>query len=233
MKHARCALSVAFWVVFFAVAATAQTPPQPTASPIEKLSDNLYRVGNIRVDTAKRELAVTGKVNPVTTLEFIANPIDGMKAYESAITLETNAITFNAALLLLGLDPSHGRRGNSRDQAVAGDPVEVWIDTTGSSPQHLRAERLIYDQDTKDTPSDGSWVFTGSTFLPAPDGRYRAEADGVLIGFVHDLATIIELSRSQGVGRYGAVILNPTLGLTAGMPVTLTVKAVGAASKPH
>jgi hypothetical protein len=107
----------------------------------------------------------------------------------------------------------------------------VWIDTTGPSPQHFRAERLIYDQQTKESASDGSWVFTGSTFLP--DGRFRAEADGVLIGFVHDLATVIELLHEIGLGRYGAVILNPTLGLTAGMPITLTVKAVGAAPKLH
>jgi hypothetical protein len=233
MKHARCVIVLLSGLTFLPTATAAQEPPTPKASPVEKLGDNLFRLGNIRVDTAKRELSVPGKVNPVTTLEFIANPTDGLKAYESALTLDTNAITFNAALLLLGLDPSHGRRGFSRNDpnGVAGDPVEIWIDTTGPSAQKFRAERLIYDQTAKEAASDGSWVFTGSSFLP--DGRYRAEADGVLIGFVHDLATIIELSRAVGLGRYGAVVLNPTLGLTPGMPITLTAKAVGAAPKPH
>jgi hypothetical protein len=213
----------------------AQPPaaPEPKASPIEKLGDNLFRLGSIRVDTSKRELSVSGQVNPVTVLEFVANTTNGMKAYESAITLDTNAITFNAALLLMGLDKSHSRIPLYRTDpnGVAGDPVEIWIDTTGPSPQHFRAERLIYDRATKEAASDGSWVFTGSSFLN--DGRYRAEADGVLIGFVHDVSTILELTRAVGLGRYGAVILNPTLGLTPGMPITLTVKAVGAVPKPH
>jgi hypothetical protein len=215
------------------VALLARAPQPPKASSVEKLGDNLFRVGNIRVNTAKRELTISGRVNPVTTLEFIANPTDGIKAYESAVTLDTNAIGFNAALLLLGLDKSHARPAQSRDDPAGpgGDPVEVWIDTTGSSPQHIRAERLIYDQETKSAAGDGTWVYTGSSFIS--DGRYRAEADGVLIGFVHDPATIIELTRAMGLGRYGAVILNPTLGLTPGTAITLTVKAVAAAPKPH
>ena len=232
MKRPRFASSVLLGVAFLTVAAVAQ-PPEPKPSPVEKLSDNLFRVGTIRVDTTKRELTAPGKVNPVTTLEFIANTTGGIKAYESAVTLDVNAITFNAALLLLGLDKSHSRIPMARTDPVgpAGDPVEVWIDTSGPSPQRIRAERLIYDQETKAAASDGTWVYTGSSFLS--DGRYRADADGVLIGFVHDLATIIELSTAIGVNRYGAVILNPNLGLTPGMPVTLTVKAIGPAPKPH
>jgi hypothetical protein len=233
MKCARFLSVALIGVVFFPSMSLGQGPTPPKPSPIEKLSENVYRVGSIRVDTAKRELSVPGKVNPVMTLEFIANPTDGLKAYESAITLETNAITFNAALLLLGLDPSHGRRGLSRMEGVAGDPVEVWIDTPIPTAPHFRAERLIYSQETKETATDDAWVFTGSSFLPPPDGRYRADADGVLIGFVHDLASIIEISHPIGLGQYGITVLNPTLGLTPGMPVTLTVKATGAPPKLH
>jgi len=233
MKSVRFLSAALIGVVFLSSVPIAQSAATPKPSPIEKLGDNVYRVGSIRVDTAKRELSVPGKVNPVTVLEFIANPTDGMKAYESAITVDTNAITFNAALLLLGLDPSHGRRGVTRMEGVAGDPVEIWIDTPIPTAQHIRAERLIYSQETKETATDDTWVFTGSSFLPPPDGRFRADADGVLIGFVHDLASIIEISHPVGLGQYGITVLNPTLGLTPGMPVTLTVKAIGAPPKPH
>ena len=45
----------------------------------------LFRIGEIKVDTTKREASVAGKVNPVETLEFVANTQNGMKAYESAL----------------------------------------------------------------------------------------------------------------------------------------------------
>jgi hypothetical protein len=61
-----------------------------------------------------------------------------------------------------------------------------------------------------------------------PNGRYLSDVDGVLIGFVHSRAAVIEHPETVGAGRYGSVVLNPNLGLQAGMAVTLTVKALGA-----
>src|SRR5881394_3981036 len=68
-----------------------------------------FQIGEIKVDTTKREASVAAKVNAVQLLEFVANTKNGMKAYESALTIETNAITFNAAMLMIGLDKDHAR----------------------------------------------------------------------------------------------------------------------------
>jgi hypothetical protein len=213
----------------------AKAPP-----PIEKLSDTLFRIGQIQVDTASREISLPGKVNDVTVLEFVANTRMGMKAYESALTLDTDAITFNAALLLIGLDPAHAQVPTRHfDPAQPkGDPVEIWIDLPGPPPRRLRAERLLYDKETKQTMPDGPWVYTGSTFLPTGPGQshYLAESDGVLIGFIHSPAPIIESPRGAGIGQYGSIVLNPTIGLAPLMPIKLTVKAldrVPAPDHPH
>src|SRR5947208_1803888 len=87
-------------------------PPGPQVlpkapDPIERLSPTLVRLGAIRVDTAKREATIPGKVNPTEVLEFIANTKNGFRAYESAFELETNGLTFNLAMILLGLDKAH------------------------------------------------------------------------------------------------------------------------------
>ena len=74
--------------------------PQPAASPIERLSPGLFRIGNIRIDTSKREISVNGVVNEARTLEFIAGTKGGFKNYETALELDTNAINFNLALIL-------------------------------------------------------------------------------------------------------------------------------------
>jgi hypothetical protein len=71
-------------------------------------------------------------------------------------------------------------------------------------------------------------VYTGSTFH---DGRYLAEVDGALIGFVHSPSPIIEQVGGAGVSRFGRIVMNPRLGLEPNTPVVLTVKAVGGADK--
>ena len=217
-------------VLMLSIPAVAPADPQATKGqpPVEKLGPNLLRVGTIRVDTAAREITVAGTVNPdVRTLEFIANARGGVKAYETAVTLDTDAITFNAALLLIGIDKSRSRNAPTRhfDPAVpAGDAVEITLDCPKRECQRVPAERLMLDQETKTTASKGTWVYTGSSFLS--DGRYLAEVDGALIGFVHDPASIIEYAAGAGLNRYGTIVFNSNLGLSAGTGITLTVKAI-------
>ena len=56
-------------------------------------------------------------------------------------------------------------------------------------------------------------------------------ADGVIIGFVHDPADIIEYAGANGVGRFGHIKLDPKFKLAPGTPVTITVKAAAPAAK--
>jgi hypothetical protein len=200
----------------------------PATPVVERLGTNLFRVGSIRVDTAGREISVAGTVNPgVVTLEFIANTRNGVKAYETAITLDTDAITFNTALLLIGLDRTRARNVPTVhfDPAIPeGDQVEISIECPGRECSRMPAERLMYDTNAKQAVPEGKWVYTGSVFLP--DGRYLAHIDGTLIGFVHDPSSIIEYAAGAGLNRWGTIVLNPNLGLKEGTAVTMTVKAV-------
>ena len=137
-------------------------------------------------------------------------------------------MTFNTALLLLGLDPARSRVPKMHFDPVApkGDPLEIWLDwNTPTGPRRARIEQLLYDERTKTTMSEGPWVYTGSTLV---DGRYMADIDGVLIGFVHSPAPVIENPRAGAVGAYGSIVMNPRLGLIGGTKVVVTVKAVTA-----
>lgn len=193
---------------------------------VERLGKDLFRLGRTRVNTATREVIVTGTVNPVTVLEFLANPPRGLKAYESALTLDTDGVTFNTALVLIGLERGHARLLPNR--TVDGDRVELWVELPGTPPKRVRAERLIFDRATNQEAPESGWVYTGSMFLE--NGRYLPDTDGVLIGFVQNRAAIIERTETLGVGRYGSIVLNPNLGLQPGTTVTLTAKAIGSPS---
>ena len=205
----------------------------PSAA-VQKLRDGVYRVGPIEVDTTKKELTVPAMLNrDVTILEFVANTAKGSKAYESAMTISTDAITFNTALLLIGLDPAHARVPKQHFDPVApkGDPVDIWLDwdmipdVTSKSALHARVEELLYDERTKTTMPSGPWVYTGSTLM---NGRFMADNDGVLIGFVHSPAPLIENPRAGAVSAYGSIVLNPKFKNYTGAIARLTVKALPA-----
>jgi hypothetical protein len=227
----------------FAVAALAAAMVEPMAAgqinsptkpaPIEKVGANQYRLGKVRVDTAKSEVSVSGKTNPsVMTLEFIANTKDGWRAYESAVSLDTDAITFNAALLLIGLDGSRVKgvpKFHFDPTALSGDVVTISLECPGGECQRMPAERLMFDREKKEAVSGGKWIYTGSSFVP--DGRFAADIGAVLIGFVHDPATVIEYSSGAGLGNYGQIVVNPNLGIPEGTAITLTVKAAGQPSR--
>lgn len=184
------------------------------------------------MDAALREVIVPGTVNDVTILEFVANTEKGFKAYESALSLNTDGVTFNTAMLLIGLDKSRARvpKRHFDPDPPAGDPVEIWVEWLGpGGKKRVRVEQLLYDKRTNATLPEGPWVYTGSSFL---DNRYLADLDGVLIGFVHSPAPVIENPRSGAVSSFGSVVLNRRPDLPVpGMPVMLIVKALAATER--
>ena len=126
--------------------------PPRSPDPVERLGPNLLRVGNIRIDTAKKEISVRGTANNAHVLEFIASTKGGFKGYESALELDTTAISFNLALILIGLDRDHAvvSRFHFDPRPPKGDPVEIWVewDESGTT-RKIRAEQLVYNEITK------------------------------------------------------------------------------------
>ena len=162
----------------------------------------------------------------VVTLEFVAATARGLKAYESALTVDTSATAFNAAMLMLGVDPAHARVPTRHFDPIppAGDPVEIFVVPSRADARPVRIEQLLFDKRTGSTLPPGPWVYTGSTFSR---GQYMAEVDGVLIGFVHSPSPVIENPRAGAVNAYGDIIANGTrVGLPGGAAVTLVVRAL-------
>lgn len=201
--------------------------PAPAPSPVERLGPDLVRIGNLRVDTAKKEFSVGGFVNEVQVLEFLANTKGGFKAYESALELDTNAVNFNVACLLIGLDNAGAvvSRFQFDPMPPQGHPLEMFVEwNDGGMTRRIRAEQLVYNRVTKQTLTEGPWVYTGSVFV-TQGNTYMAETDGTLVGFMHTTAPIIESPRPL-VGAFGDSIINPDLKLKPGANVTLIVRAL-------
>ncbi|HVL70183.1 MAG TPA: YdjY domain-containing protein [Vicinamibacterales bacterium] len=194
-------------------------------APVEKLGPGLFRVGTITVDTRKRELTLQGHVNDVQGVEFLANSRGGLKAYESVLTLDTDAISFNMALVLIGLDQANAKRPKQHfDPApVTGDKVSLTVEFK-SSEGIVRGpvEKLLFDRATNSDVPPGEWVYTGSQLYP--DGRFAAEAEGVLIGFAHTPTSVVESAKGIALGNYGSITPHPKI--AAGAAVTLRIAAL-------
>ena len=200
--------------------------PAPNPAPLERVGPDRVRIGNILVDTSKKEFSVQGFVTEARVLEFLANTKGGWKAYESALELDTNAVNFNVACLLIGLDPAGAvvAKRQFDPDPPQGHPLELFVEWgEGAQRRRIRAEQLVYNQDAKQTLPEGPWVYTGSVFY---DGNhYLAETEGTLVGFMHTPSPVIESPRTF-IGNYGANTINPELKLKPGTPVTLVLRAL-------
>jgi len=221
--------TTALLLCFAAVLESQQSgpPARPRgADVVEKLGNGLFRIGNIRVDTVKKEISVAGKVNDAPTLEFIAGTKGGAKKYETALELDTNAVMFNMALILIGLDKANGvpTKFHFDPTPPKGDPVDIWVEWDAKDGHHrVPAEEVVWNKETKQPLAAGQWVYTGSVVLA--DGQYLADMDGVLVGFVHTPAPIIDRSSFEK-SAYGLLQINPNVGLLPGTAVTVTLSAV-------
>jgi hypothetical protein len=198
---------------------------QGPSGPVERLSKDQLRLGKIRVNLATSEVRVPGQINPVTVVEFFANKAGGVKAYESVLTLETDGVTFNTALLLIGMDnssPIPSDPAAVTPALISTRRLDISIETAGTPPQKFPADRLLFDRKTNKEVPPSTWVYSGSTMV---DGRYLADVNGTLIGFMHGRDPVIERFDTVGVGRYGEIIVNPALGLTPGTGVVVVIKA--------
>ena len=232
--------AVVLTILTLATPALAQGPPPPVISPgqqrspqpppagpdpVEKLGKGLFRLGSVRVDTNRREVSVKGTINDVSVLEFLANTKGGFKNYESAIEAETSAITFNVALLLIGLDNAKAvhppvDRGPTAPQ---GEEVEVFVQwDEGGKTRTVSAEELITVLPDHAILPKAPWIYTGSVLDPERKALY-ADMDGIIIGFMHTRASVIDHGARLDK-QYGAYRLNTTL-IKPGTTVTLVVRA--------
>jgi len=207
----------------------ADTPSAVPADPpqMRHLDGDRYQLGNIIVDKAGRTFSVPGVIlelgSPEAPLEFLAAARKGVKLYESLIELDTGAVDFNVACILIGLEAARGRPAAHHfdPQPVSGDTVNVAVEWQQDGRMVRRSAAELIRTSHSDPPRD-DWVYTGSVI--APDGRFMAQADGVLVGFVHAPESIIEHRTGLGLGNYGEVRYDPRTTPPAGTAVRLVVE---------
>jgi hypothetical protein len=200
---------------------------------VKNLGNGKLQVGNIIIDENKNEAIVPGRLNMIEgPIEFIACTKGGYKAYESVLEMDTDAKSFNLSMILLGLDPKKGKAAayHFDPNPPQGDSVEIFIQwDTEDGKKVIKAQQLIYDMNTEKTFPADDWIYTGSVFLE--NGSYLAEEAGVLIGFVHDPASIIESHFSGKFPAFGSYVVNKNYLDEVGKEIQMIIKPFNAIEK--
>lgn len=201
--------------------------PDPRAPAIERIGEEHYQIGAIEVDRANNRFTVPGAVielgSPEDALEFVAVARNSFKDYEALLRLDTDAVGFNLACILIGLeaDPSLQPSMHFDPRPIDGQRVAVWVTWTSEGGEERRSAGELLRGDSASPPTE-DWVYTGSIFTP--DGQFLAQFTGVLISFVHDPDSIIHHRTGLGLGHYGAIRLNPDVVPPGGTPIRLIVE---------
>jgi hypothetical protein len=206
----------------------AENKVPPEEPEVKNLGNGRLQIGNIIIDEDKKEVTIPGRLNMLEgPIEFIASTKGGMKLYESVLEMDTDAMSFNLSMILLGLDPKKGKAAayHFDPSPPQGDAVEISIQwDTEDGKKTIPVQEIIHDMDTgKIFPAD-KWVYTGSIFLD--DGQYLADLAGALIGFVHDPASILESHFSGKFPPYGTYMVNTNHSLSVGTEIRMIIRPI-------
>jgi hypothetical protein len=186
---------------------------------VRKLGKDLYAVGAVTVDAARREIRCPGRVNMREgQLELLACTPRG-KRHESLLVLDVRPLHLHLALLLLEAEPGRNPGVDyAEDSPIRklkpGDQVTIrvgWDEKVQGQEalrrRTVRAEELLWNVQAKRPMKPTTWVFQGSRMvedrvrLPGPEGAepkwgsvllYGADVEGSLVTTYHDPIGILE-----------------------------------------
>jgi hypothetical protein len=191
-------------------------------SPVKKISESLYEIGNIRLDLHAGRLSMAGWVNMDRgTVEYFA-VAPGGKTHESVLVLDINPLYLQVALLLAGLDYGQNLAFQGDTTMPEGDSVEAfvqWVDSEGDTAFYPASE-LVYDLMNKVPMSDNWWVFTGSFIY---DKQIAAQLEGSLIATFSDPVAILN-STFWGRGDDTVYGINEEVIPAAGTPIQMIIQ---------
>lgn len=166
--------------------------PQHLSSPqgIAKISDRLYRIGNVLIDKDQGCLYLPAAVNMNQgVVELLACGTMG-KRHESVLVVDAEPMHIQVGLLLIGLEPGGGLSYQGDPRTPEGDSVWIWVEWKDDDEWRLmRAENLVFDY-TRQAPMEPThWVFSGSQVV---EGRFVASIEQSIVTTYHDPYTIID-----------------------------------------
>jgi len=173
-------------LIFFSSLLCAQTPD----SLIMKINESTYKIDNIKIDIANREITFPAEFNMNRGL--IETILVGPQGRLHETILKTDALPayIQTSLLLLGLECGQNMELGNYNTVPEGDSLlvyAIWTDTLGVTHEE-RVERLVWNTPQKREMLKTHWIFLGSKIV---NGQFMAGLDQNIMRTYHDPFTII------------------------------------------
>lgn len=210
--------------------ANAETPGSKESEPkppsIEDRGDGVFALGEIEIDTTRREVRFPAVVHkPDIALEYSVVGRGG-KTHETLFVTKIRPSEIHFAKLLLF---GEARKPVVKPQVspgtfaeMTGDLVDVlveWREESGAKKE-VRLESLIQNQLTQQQAKPGPWLYNGSRVI---DGVFQAETDKVIFAVFDDPFALINNPRA-GHDNDEIWVPNWDLAPEPETPVTLKIR---------
>lgn len=165
---------------------------------IRKLSEDVYAIGEVRIERSTRCVRVPVEVNMTEgAVEYFLSATYG-KIHESVLKTEVIPLEIHLAVLLLGRPgqiPESLPEGNSELSEQC--PVEMAVEfpgaggeTEGSGVRVVPAGRLVLNHET-DTPlADDIWIYTSSRMY---ETIFTAQRNGNVVAIMEDASSLVNM----------------------------------------
>jgi len=187
---------------------------------VEKITEHVYRVGQVVLDMKARTVVAGGRVNMRKgIIEYLAVTPKG-KRHESVLVLEADPLHLQVALLLLGLEPGGGLSRQGDPSAPRGSALEARVRwKSGGREQETRLESFAWDIPRRRPMETTPWIFTG---LNAAQ-QQRAVEEGSLIASYRDPRAVLNNPLPSGADDT-IYKVNERLVPPVGTSVTVTLR---------
>lgn len=215
-----------------------KTPPLPvgvdvpaqatdeTKPLVQRIEANLYRVGDVVVDTKERTVTFPAKVNLTQGVLEVLICTEYGKTHESLLSTRANPLHLNVALLMLGLEGGRSVKYQGDPTKPEGSPLEIWFKVRGAEKERLiRAEDWVYNTHAKRPMLRTHWVYVGSVLTPK---GFMAEREGQIVTTFHDPFALID-NPLPGGGDDTVYVVHTEAVPPMGTPVTVVYRAVAEA----
>jgi hypothetical protein len=200
-----------------------KTDKAPRPPQVERITENVYRIGAVTVDTQARTVTCKGVINmDAGAIEYLA-VAPGGKTHESLLRIDVRPLHLQVALLMLDLEPKNVLKFQGDPTTPQGPPIAItirWHDLKGAE-QEARAEELMIDMPSKIPIPANRWVFTGSRILKE---GFEADLAKSLVAVYHDPAAILDNPLPGGVSN--SYIINTKRVPKRGTSVDIVFKAL-------
>jgi hypothetical protein len=184
-----------------------------TNAPVRQISSNLFRIGQVTINTTTRALQFPSTVNMNSDLiEFVCDGGD-TKLHESLFRTDASPLHIHLGALLLSKPGSNSTNGI---------PVSITV-SRGSGTEEVPLEKFILKADPKTKKQSampgGNWVYSGWN---AYQGRMPSEISGVVIALLGDSTALINC-RDPDHDDDQLWYINPRVTPPVGVPVEISI----------